>query len=310
MGRRRGVAAALALVALSGLAGGLAGCSSSSSAGSSAASAGGSASHRTALTPAAGQVAPDRAGGKVSSGQPVVEITAPARLPSDVIRTADLELRVAHGRIASDMVKIDSLAGDLGGYVATSQLGQDGQRTGSIEIRVPVRRFQTALAAIANLGTVQNESITGQDVSQEFVDLGARLENMRAQQSFLRRLMARAQTISESIDIEDHLTSVELGIEQITGQIRYLQNRASFSTITVALTEPGAAPPVHHHASSLWKAVARSLHSALSVVEAVIVGAGYVVPLALLALIALGAARLLWPRLRPLPGAQSGPSDG
>jgi hypothetical protein len=147
-------------------------------------------------------------------------------------------------------------------------------------------------------------------VSQDFVDLGARLENLRAQQGFLRRLMARAQTVSGSIDVENHLTTVELGIERITGQIRYLRNRASFSTITVGLAEQGAAPPVHHHASALWKAAARSLHSALAVVEAVIVGAGYVVPLGLLALVAFGAVRLLWPRLRPLPGAQSEPSDG
>jgi len=217
---------------------------------------------------------------------------------------------VAHGRVAADIRRIDVLAGALGGYVSTSRLGRDGQRTGSIEIRVPVRRFQPALDAIANLGVVQAESITGQDVSQEFVDLGARLENLRAQQTFLRRLMASAQTISGSIDVENHLTTVELGIERLTGQIRYLQNRASFSTVTIVLTEPGAAPPVHHHASALWKAAAKSLHSSLSVVEAVIVGAGYVVPLALLALVALGVARLLWPRLRPLAGAESGPSDG
>jgi hypothetical protein len=246
-----------------------------------------------------------------ASGQPVADVAAePARLPSDVIRTADLELRVARNRVASDIARIDALAGKLGGYVSASQLGQAGQRTGSIEVRVPVRGFRTALAAIAKLGAVQNESITGQDVSQDFVDLGARLKNLRTQQTFLRRLMARAQTVSGSINVENHLTTVELGIERITGQIRYLRNRAGFSTVTVALTEQGAAPPVHHHASALWKAAARSLHSALSVVEAVIVGAGYVVPLVLLALVALGAARLLWPRLRPLPGARSDPSDG
>jgi hypothetical protein len=304
MGRRRGVAAALALVALCGLAGGLAGCASSGS--SSAAGTRESASHDAPLAGAA------MSGGKAAApGQPVADVSIePARLPSDVIRTADLELRVAHGRVAADVVRIDTLAGELGGYVSASQLGRDGQRTGSIEIRVPVRRFHTALADIANLGTLQTESITGQDVTQDFVDLGARLENLRAQQSFLRRLMSRAQTVSGSIDVENHLTSVELGMERLTGQIRYLQNRASFSTVTVTLSEQGAAPPVHHHASALWKAAARSLHSALSVVETVIVGAGYVVPLALLALIALGAGRLLWPRLRPLPGAEPGPSDG
>ncbi|MGN6378145.1 MAG: DUF4349 domain-containing protein [Gaiellales bacterium] len=314
MERRRQIAcAALALVALSGLAGALAGCASSSSSDSSgggSSTAASTAAASLAAAPAAGEKLSGSGSSHGASGQNVSDIgVQPARLPSDIIRTAEVGLQVAHGRVARDLLHITAIAGQMGGYVAQDTLGSDGQRSGVIVVRVPVRRFGATLDAISGLGRVQSESVNGQDVSQEFVDLGARLQNLQAQQGFLRGLMARATTISDSIDIENHLTDVELSIERITGQLRYLRNRTSFSTITAELSEAGAAPPVHHHASSLWKAAARSLHGAQSVVEAVIVGAGYVVPLTVLALLALVIGRMLWPRVRPLPAPESGPAD-
>jgi Domain of unknown function (DUF4349) len=311
--RRQLALGALVLVSLSGVAGGVAGCAGSSSSGSQPGSAEqtvvahGSSSGGLALGISAGN-APAVAGG--DAGRLAAPGLEPARLPSEVIKTAMVELRVAHGRVAADTDHISLLAVDMGGYVSHSDLSRSGQRSGTIVVRIPVQRFHDALDSIAGLGSVQSESQTGVDVSQQFVDLGARLQNLRAQETFLRRLMTRARTVAGSITIEDHLTEVELGIEQITGQLRYLRNRTSFSTITVQLAEAGAKPPVHHHASTLWKAGARSLRSALSVAVAVIVGAGYVVPLAILGLLALGAARLLRQRLpRPAAHGGDGPAD-
>ena len=142
---------------------------------------------------------------------------------------------------------------------------------------------------------VTAESVTGQDVSQQFVDLQARLVNLEAQEKVLLRLMDRAQTISESIRVENYLQQVEFQIEDVQGRMLYLQNRTSMSTITVGLHEAGKKPAPPQHASALWKAGERSLGAALAVVTGVIVGAGLVVPLSILALLALLVGRRLAP---------------
>lgn len=311
--RRRMTAVGLALLAASALTGGLAGCSGSSSGSEGSSSAAGA---KLAVAGAPGGVlqgaAPSRRSSLTGVAQPIsMDAITPARLPSAVIETAGVRLQVGRGRVAPTVVGIRRLAVREGGYVSHSSLTSTGQRSGSIVVRVPQRRFTIALAAIEGMGRVTSEHDAGQDVTSQFIDLSARLVNLQSQEHFLRRLMARAGTVRGSIEVEGQLAQVELGIEQITGQLRYLRNRTAFSTITVAVGESGARPPVHHHASTLWKATARSLRGGLTVVTAVIIGAGYTIPLALLALVALGAARLLRPRLsRPAARTEGGAAEG
>jgi len=302
--RRRMGGAVLGMLAVSALTGTLAGCSGASSSGSTSA-------------PAAATLASPAGQGKVlessrhasagGTGQPVaVADIAPAKLPAEVIQTADVRLQVSHGRVSRAITGIRALALRSGGYVSRSAVSGTSARTGSIVVRIPQARFTRALGGIEGFGRVISETDAGHDVTAQFIDLSARLVNMRDQENFLRRLMARAGTVRGSIEIEGQLTQVQLGVEQITGQLRYLRNRSDFSTISVQVSEAGVKPPpAHHHASSLWKAGARSLRAALSVVSAVIVGAGYTIPIALLGLIGLGAARLLLPRLGR-PAAASG----
>jgi hypothetical protein len=306
--RRRITAAGLALLAASALTGGLAGCSGASSASEGASRASLGVARKAAALP----LSPSHAArGPVEGLQAVsADAIAPAKLPAEVIETAVIRLQVGHGRVAPTVGRIRRLALGEGGYVSHSSVTSSGQRSGSIVVRIPQRRFTAALAAIGVMGRVTAENDAGRDVTSQFIDLSARLVNLRSQENFLRRLMARAGTVRGSIEIEGQLAQVQLGIEQITGQLRYLSNRTAFSTITVGVGEAGARAPVHHHASTLWKAAARSLHGGLAVVTAVIIGAGYTIPVALLALIALGAARLLRPRLvRAATGTEGGGAE-
>jgi hypothetical protein len=102
---------------------------------------------------------------------------------------------------------------------------------------------------------------------------------------------------------------VEFQIEDVQGRMLYLENRTSMSTISVALQEAGKKPAPPQHASAIWKAGERSLGAALAVVTSVIVGAGLVIPLSILALLALLVGRRLAP-LAPRLGMRSatGPS--
>jgi hypothetical protein len=334
---RRFIWVAATMIVVSGLAGAAAGCSGSGSAanGGGASGGGNAAVHGSAsaspdggvaLAPSkalrslsrdatlpsfgAGQAGGGAAGGGKVAGDP---LRLPA-LQSAVIKTADVGLRVDHGHFGQTRAAIRKVAGDLGGYETRSSTSGSRIHHGQITIRVPVRSFRQAMDAIEAVAHVHvtAESVTGQDVSQQFVDLHARLVNLGAQERVLLRLMDRAQTISESIRVENYLQQVEFQIEDVQGRILYLQNRTSMSTITVALHEAGKKPAPPQHASAFWKAGERSLGAAQAVVTSVIVGAGLVVPLSILALIAVLVGRRLAPlapQLRPRSATDTSPSN-
>jgi hypothetical protein len=175
-------------------------------------------------------------------------------------------------------------------------------------MRVPVRRFLPALVAVEHLGRPTGESIVGPDVTQQFVNLDARLGNLQSQQRALRQLMGRAQTVPDTIRVQSVLQDVELQMEEIQGQLIYLQNHTSLSTIAIAVHEAGRRPVPPAHASALWKAGARSLDAATAVVSGVIVGAGLVIPIAILALLAVLIGRLAAPWAAPLAARRRGPA--
>ena len=313
---RRFVWVPAAMIVVSGLAGAAVGCSGSGSAAESGGSGGGvTVAHGSASGAGVG-VAQDSLGvlaapsatGAGSDNQTLRSAATGEKLASDplrslpalrsaVIKTADVGLRVDHSHFGQTRSAVRKIAGDLGGYETHSSTSGSKIHSGQITIRVPARAFRRAMDAIEGIAHVHvtAESVTGQDVSQQFVDLQARLVNLEAQEKVLLRLMDRAQTISESIRVENYLQQVEFQIEDVQGRMLYLQNRTSMSTITVALHEAGKKPAPPQHASALWKAGERSLGASLAVVTGVIVGAGLVVPLSILALLALLVGRRLAP---------------
>src|SRR3990172_9309402 len=108
---------------------------------------------------------------------------------------------------------------------------------------VPVDQFETVqrqLRAIA--ATVLSDTASGQDVSEEYVDLQSRLTNLEATAAHIREFLAQAQNVEEALQVNARLTEVENEIEQIKGRMNYLKDRAAFSTIVVNL-EPRRPTP-------------------------------------------------------------------
>lgn len=311
---RRTVWTVSAAVALSGLVGAAAGCAGgSASQGSGAtgasASGGGVALQRAAAAPFRAPTASHVAGGATRD---VANASAGSRtLPairSAVIKTASLDLRVPHGRFGKVMNAAGQVATSFGGFVSRRSSSGTGVHDGVLVLRVPVRHFDQARKAIERLGRPTNESVVGQDVTQQFVNLDARLGNLESQQRALRLLMRRAQTVSDTIRVQGVLQGVELQMEEIQGQLIYLRDRAAMSTISIAVHEAGRRPVPPAHANALWKAGVRSLHTATAVVTSVIVGAGFVIPVAILALLAVLIGRLAAPWAAPLAARRRGPA--
>jgi hypothetical protein len=145
------------------------------------------------------------------------------------------------------------------------------------------------MLSLSQVGLVQATSVTGKDVTAEFVDLNARLQNLTLQRTQLRALMTKATTIAETLTVQSHLQDVQLQIEQIQGQLNYLSNQVAESTIRVSLHEKNAPHPVQQTTTvrnpSLGTAFDRAVQGFLNIIAAIVVGLGYLIPLAILALV-------------------------
>jgi hypothetical protein len=312
---RRTAGTVSAVVVLSGLVGGAAGCAGgSASDGGGATASSGSGSGGVAQKAAAPEPLGVLRGSAVGGGaaRDISHATAALRsvpaIRSAVIKTASLDLRVPHGRFGTVMDAASRIATRFGGFVSRRSSSGTRVHDGDLVMRVPVRRFQPALVAVEHLGRPTGESVAGQDVTQQFVNLDARLGNLQSQERALRQLMGRAQTVPDTIRVQSVLQNVELQMEEIQGQLIYLQNRTSMATIAIAVHEAGRRPVPPAHASALWKAGTRSLDAATAVVSGVIVGAGLVIPIAILALLAVLIGRLAAPWAAPLAARRRGPA--
>lgn len=160
-----------------------------------------------------------------------------------VIKTSNLDLEIESGTFDDNILKISNLAEKNGGFVSNSESYSDAEgnlSSGRITIRVPAEKFDFILDEIKNIGKVQSINISGQDVTEEYVDLESRLRNLEKQEEVLLDLMAQSKDVEDSIQVQRELSNVQGDIEVIKGRMNYIDNMVSFSTIEVYLSEPSA----------------------------------------------------------------------
>lgn len=161
-----------------------------------------------------------------------------------VIQTADYEVEVPDGDFQDRYDEIASIAARYGGYVVSSDSSvsdsdDDNLKQGVITIRVANTgdSFTQAQRDIEQLGTVLAKQVSGDDVTEEYVDLQSRLRNAESQQASLLALMQKAATIDEILMVQSRLDEVQLQIEQLKGSIDYMESMTDFASITVELRE-------------------------------------------------------------------------
>ncbi|MGH2771919.1 MAG: DUF4349 domain-containing protein [Actinomycetota bacterium] len=234
----------------------------------------------------------DRAIG-TTADQPVTIPPLPDIPPSQarVIKNANLEVKIKKGAFQDQFKRAGQLAEEFGGYVTNTSVSEEKGKiaSGTITIRVPSDRFQSALNRLKGLGKVTTESQDGQDVTREFVDLEARLRNAKSQEAFYLRLLDQAKSVSDMIQVQQQLINVQLQIEQIQGQLQYLKDHTGFSTITARIYEPGAAVP-DGKPRPLGKAWNAAVDAFQNVIGGLVVALGWIAPIALIA----AAGYLVW----------------
>jgi hypothetical protein len=214
------------------------------------------------------------------AASPVPEVASinPAGDLSKVIRTASLSIVVGHDTFGDRFTSVGDIADRLGGYVSSSSTS--GGRSGNVTMRVPARHFQDALRSLRGVGRVEDEDIRGKEVSAQYVDLTARRRIALARRRVLFGLMDKAVSIEQTIRVQNALDDVQLRIEELEGQINVLSDRISEATINVSMRETGvtAGAETNVENPSIPGAFDRAVAGFFSVVAAVIVGLGWIIP--------------------------------
>jgi hypothetical protein len=159
-----------------------------------------------------------------------------------VIKNGSLYIRVDD--ISQAEQQISLLAQQKGGYiVSTSTYGGGEARGSTIVFRVPAAQFEATMSDVEGIAKeVTERSVSGEDVTEEFVDLGSRLKNLEATRERLLDLLAKANRVEDALSVNQALTDVQGEIEVIQGRMKYLQQSAALSTITANISKVVTTP--------------------------------------------------------------------
>jgi len=243
------------------------------------------------------QDAPATAGnGSQKAGEPATDrmviLNASMQVRVDDLAAAIASVRTltqaAGGSISQLTVSSnsDSPATDSGSSASSTARFQ-GPASASLTLRIPAKRLADIEAKVSGLGKLISQSANESDVTQQHIDMSARLTNLRAEESRLRALLARAGKISELLAVERELSRVRGDIESMQAQLTYLEGQAAMATLTLALEQPG---PVVRPSGGRWgivDAVTNGVQAAVVLVNGLITAV-----IAFSPLIALGL--LVW----------------
>ncbi|MEG4634321.1 DUF4349 domain-containing protein [Microcoleus sp. AR_TQ3_B6] len=130
---------------------------------------------------------------------------------------------------------VEKQQGDILGFQNQKPPDSSVRQTASVEIRVPQERLETTLEALAKLGTVENRSLTAQDVTEQLVDSEARLRNLRKSEEMVLKIMERSGSVGDVLKASQELSNIRESIERIDAQLKSLRNQVAYSTISLTL---------------------------------------------------------------------------
>lgn len=182
----------------------------------------------------------DSAAGNVAADAPAALQVADLRVAPGlaVIRTADLQVRVDDIRAAADeAARLARAAG--GGVEAEDRSGSGSSGSGTVQLRVPPKTFDATIAALAALGDERSRRLGSEDVTDQVVDLEARLATQRASVDRVRTLLGEANALGEVVQIESELTKRTADLEALEARLESLNARVDLSTIVLRLDSQG-----------------------------------------------------------------------
>ena len=215
------------------------------------------------------------------------------------------ELTRTHSGTISDM----EVATDSEEWLHRYNENGDGTALrGWVTVRVPNDDYEEFITAVAKLGVVKFQSEATSDVTQEHVDLSARLENLRAQEVRLRDFFDAAKDVEDMLAVEKELGRVRGDIESLDAQVTYLERQAAMATVTVELTEPQAVVRPEGESWGFVEAITTGIRGAAQLMTGLLTFVIATSPLWIVGIVLYFAIRALLRRRRQRSGSMPPPS--
>jgi Domain of unknown function (DUF4349) len=200
-----------------------------------------------------------------------------------IVRTGQASIEV--DSLESSMAELRQIVQRVGGFVADAsvQSGRNQIRSATLQLKVPASRFDDLTEGLRPLGRLQFVNVGAEDVSEEFVDLTARVANgHRLEERLVELLRTRTGKLQDVLTVERELARVREEIERMEGRVRFLKASAQLSTLSVNLYEPPPLVAAHPGRSVLGEAFKTAWRNFVGVVAGVIASLGFVVPVVIL----------------------------
>jgi Domain of unknown function (DUF4349) len=200
-----------------------------------------------------------------------------------IIRTGQASIEV--DSLETAMAELRRIVQRAGGFVADAsiQSGRNQIRSATLELKVPAPRFDDLTEELRPLGRLQYVNVGAEDVSEEFVDLTARVANgRRLEERLIELLRTRTGRLQDVLSVERELARVRGEIERMEGRLRFLRTSAQLSALSVNLYEPAPLVASHPGRSVIGEAFKTAWRNFVGVVAGVIASLGFVVPVVVL----------------------------
>jgi hypothetical protein len=208
---------------------------------------------------------------------PAAEMAAEDRgsvVDQQIIRTAYVTVRVTD--VTEGVTDVRSAVTAAGGTISNEDLSNfDGAKSASLTVRVPAEKLDAFLAGLAELGTVEQSSVSAADVTTQVIDLDARISSLQGSIARLTELQSQAANVADLVAVETELANRQAELESLQSQRDYLGDQVAMSTVTITLVPEVAAvtatPDFLRGLETGWNAL-------LSTGGVLITAAGFIIP--------------------------------
>lgn len=194
-----------------------------------------------------------------------------------IIHRAELQLNVKN--LENTQLAIEKKVSEYGGYIVESNVHRESEESISarLTVRIPEQHFQKFLTdAEGEAAEVLNRNVTGEDVTEQYIDLESRVKSKRTVEKRLLEFMGKAEKTEDLLKISSDLSNVQEEIELIVGKMKYLENQTSFSTIEIAMYENSViVPGLDNNNLDTWEKTKKQLATSTNFIFAA--GSGLIV---------------------------------
>ena len=159
-------------------------------------------------------------------------------------------LSVEVWNVSNAVARATALVESRGGFV--EQKSDHGDSSARLTLRLPAQAFRAAVTTLEGLGDVTYRDVRGDDVTEEYVDVEARLKNKLVLRDRLKQLLDKAVDVKDVLAIETELNRVQGDIDSMEGRIKLLKNQVDLATVTLSLERKTVLGPLGYLFKGVW----------------------------------------------------------